>query len=464
MGHNKKLRCGEFSDVALVPPEDTLTDPVVAGLASPEDFPDYARHRRSTKLADAPYKGFPDEAKKLKGAYVYAGFALHHFGHFVAETFSRLWVIERDQYKELPLLFLVSPNKPAVRENIDQVMGVLGIQNYRVEQECVVVEKLIVGEMGKYIGGFSHLEYIGWLQRRTQNRFVSSEYPDKICVLRGHFSAGKLVGERALENILVDAGYFAFRPENYSIAEQLKHYSNATKIVFSEGSAIHLCDFLPHLKADVAVLNRRSISTLAETSLRQKARKLFILECVTRVLSPRSQSGVGFNRALSYIAFPKIQSFLNTNGFVETKDWPNGWSDEAALRDAIEYRSYLSHGAEGDVSITSEASEGLVVNLMEEVSVHFDTLRQVRYKMWLSRARFALAVGDYDQATDFAQKALRQYSYGTEAHDVYAAACGRKKKSMSWFGGILDTVFRVKTMMGKQYHDWAAQEIQIPKK
>lgn len=456
----RMLERAEFQNVSLIPPEFKLTDPVVAGLAFPSEFPDFARHRRSGYVADTDCDMFPEGAKKLTGKYVYGGFVLHHFGHLIAECINRLWVCSQSEYKDLPVLFLMAPENSAMTRYLAEIAEYFGISNYQIETEPVVVDSLVIGEMGKEMRRESHESYNEWLGDIAADRLQDSSMPEKIFVLRGHFPAGKVIGETALGPILEGAGYFCLRPEEYPILQQLKYYANAKKIIFSEGSAIHLCDLLPRLEADVAVLNRRPLSVLAETSLRNKARRLFILDDCVRVLSPRSKTNVGFNRALSYFPLDQIQQILIRHQFVEAAHWPSGWHKRVSLTDAFQFLNSIPQDDGHDELSLDDAGE-VVTLLMDEVRVHFGLLRKARYKLFMVRAYQAFDTGRYDDAIDFTKRALSQYHYSKEAKELLQKAERKKLSTSSFWGQLWDKFSRFKVIFTGIP---VCAEIQIPEK
>lgn len=451
MTNDEALKCVEFENVALAPPENKLTQPAVGGLAFPEKYPDFARHYRAGDPSDVACEDFPADAKTLAGQYIWGGFALHHFGHFIAESLGRLWVIDQKEYTGLPVLFLISRENQYIRPYIEEVMQAFDIDDYIIETECVFVEKLVIGQLGKYMGGPSHPDYVAWLKQRHGDKYQDTTSPKKLCIFRGHFDAGNLVGEKALEEALAQFGYVAFKPEQHSIEQQLKYYSNAEKIIFSEGSAIHMCDLLAELQADVVVLKRRPVSVLAETSLQQKVKKLYILGDVARVISPRSETGIGFNRALSYIAFEEVQACLDRNGFTEKTGWPKGWSDLVALTDAVTFNSFLKGIEKDDVEISLETADMVVKTLMQEIVIHFKLLRGERYRFQMARCSEALVIGDYELAISHAKKALRQFSYSQEAALLLKKAERGRHLTASFPGRLLDSVRRVGRLIAQGY-------------
>jgi hypothetical protein len=66
-----------------------------------------------------------------------------------------------------------------------------------------------------------------------------------------------LIGGKIFEDYLAKEGYVIFYPEEHNLLEQLTVYTFAKNLIFSEGSAMLSCIFMPDLEADVAVGSRR---------------------------------------------------------------------------------------------------------------------------------------------------------------------------------------------------------------
>jgi len=441
---NQKLRYDSFKGVALCPPANRLELNFSAGLAYPERYPDYARHKRTGIVCDQMSQDFPKDARRLQGRYIYGGFVLNHYGHFIAESLGRLWITSQKEFVGLTVLFLISKEDQYIKPFIEDAMSHFRLP-YRILTENVIVDELIIAEAGKQMRLPARAGYLDWLGTiGLPKDFKDNQSPPKICVLRGHLTAGKIAGEAKVEEILVKAGYYALRPEKYSFSDQLKYYFNAKKIVFSEGSAIHMCDLLPYINADVAVINRRPLSILAETSLRGRTKSLFILQAACRAISPRSNTSVGFNKALSYVRLKEVQVFLTKNNFTIPSDWPEEWQEGVLHREALQYyREYLSKNENSEAIDT----DLLISKLMDEVAVHFSIMRELRYKLFLTKAKEAFTKGKYDEACDFSDKAVHQFPGKSEAQDLKVLSLEHKSKYSSGLGAIVDRFRRAMVIL-----------------
>jgi hypothetical protein len=66
--------------------------------------------------------------------------------------------------------------------------------------------------------------------------------PGKVYVTRSGLplSLGRLIGDVLLDPLLADAGYRVFQPENVSLAEQIRVYSQAKDLIFMDGSSLYV--------------------------------------------------------------------------------------------------------------------------------------------------------------------------------------------------------------------------------
>ncbi|MFC3050850.1 glycosyltransferase family 61 protein [Kordiimonas pumila] len=230
-------------------------------------------------------------------------------------------------------------------------MELFQIKHWLILDNPTCVEELTIGEQGKHLGGETQHWYSTFLSKLiTQKAFHSENTPKKICILRGHLSSGRLTLEKELEFFLEKEGYTPFYPENHCIKEQLSTLYNAEKVIMSEGSAVHLFDILPPIKAEVAYLSRRP--NQVHTFLEPKISKLSIFSGQLAFL-PKSPQGRNRNKALSYLCGDSVLEFLRSEAFLEksnsklSKDYYNDLKDfldkssEPFLKDAEDMESYL---------------------------------------------------------------------------------------------------------------------------
>jgi len=318
----KKLRYDTFSDVMLAPAKSIF--PIYGGgLVEPHKYPRYCRHLRyglvSSKpitLSQKPVPKLPLEANK---PYIFGGVYMHHFGRFVTQSIHRLWITDHPDYADHTVLFIARPEEIPLRPHFAAVMRIFGVRNWRVITSEHMVEQLVIAEQAKIFGLPPRKRNNFYLnQLRDRNGLVQTDSKHKkIAILRGHLDGRRYVAEHHLQAYLADQGYSIFCPEKHPLSKQLSFISNAEKIIISDGSACHLFDMLPPVKAEVVFLARSKFSRLGKTSIKAKAKRFFSFTKVTTLIVPISSKGTKRRvKALLFAPLPEVVHFLKAKGFL----------------------------------------------------------------------------------------------------------------------------------------------------
>lgn len=311
-------------------------------FAQVDDLPDYARHRRGERLADIATDEPTAQPQKLAGCYFYGGPLHPIFGHFIGECVHRLWLREQPEFQDLPVVFVRHEDASGIPGFFEPVLKALGVDNYLIINDVTELESLVIAEQGKWLQTPPQADYTAPLVCDLSAEALAG-LPKKICLLRGHMQRGRLVGESWLEQQLEAEGYVSVRPEMLPFEQQLQYLMAAEKIIFSEGTTIHLVDLLPKLDADIVVLNRRPKSPLPQTSLENKCNSLYIFRSAEMVYMPKID---GFNRALSFAPMAQVLGFLSDAGFMDA-DAANQAADFDPMDDVKTYMS--AHGDGTDI-------------------------------------------------------------------------------------------------------------------
>lgn len=292
--------------------------PLKPGLSFPAGTPPWAfdcTGGRSTN-AHVPPVPVPADAPILPGTYVYGGPVWHSFGHFISEFMHRLWVTERPEWRDVPVAFVATAER-TVPGFLAPLLELMGVREWRVIEGPARIERLVVAEQGKMLHLPPAPEYVAFLARRMAHlTSTPAKFPPRLAVLRGHLGSGhgRCFAESWLGRQLEACGYTYFRPETHSIADQANAYVHAERIIFSEGSAIHLFDLLPPVKAHIAVLNRRPGSRLGRDSLESKAARLHIHDRLRLLGDPRG----GLTTSLGLADMPEVLGFLHQAGMIDS--------------------------------------------------------------------------------------------------------------------------------------------------
>lgn len=318
----KKLKYGTFSDVLLAP-ERSLIPIYGGGLVEPHRYPRFCQHLRygfvSNKPISLPNQPVPELPLVANKPYIFGGVYMHHFGRFVAQSIHRLWIASHPMYEDHTVLFVARPSEMPLKPHFDAIMKIFGVQNWRIINSACTVEKLIIAEQAKIFGLPSRRHYAGYLNDLSyRNKLIKPHIENKkIAILRQHLGARHYVAERHLETYLTTQGYSIFHPEKHQLHEQLAVLSNAEKIIIADGSACHLFDMLPPVKANVAFLSRSKFSRLGRTSVKPKVNKFFNFTNAAPLIIPTSKTGKKRTvKALLFAPLPELVHFLKDKGFL----------------------------------------------------------------------------------------------------------------------------------------------------
>lgn len=332
------MRYEQFSNIVIVPFQGSY--PYCGGPIYPDHHPVFVRNCKGYQPKDS----IPEKTNKIHerwdGEYIYGGPIVNHFGHFFAEFAHRLWVRQLEECYGTPVLFVQrNGGRVNVPSYVYEYLDLLGIENWYLVDKNICVEKLIVGEQGKQLGAYPCEEYLEMLEQRYRNiNLCSGKLSYKLAVLRSHLQTGRLIGESLIEDSLHKEGYLLFKPENFSLKDQISFYMNADYIIFSEGSAIHLFDILPKTKAKVFVVKRRNNSKLAEFSLSPKVVDLYESTTKSSIIFSLSSYHPNPN-ALSFIDYQQVYRELKYYGFIKQKTIPR-MSESAIKQDISSYVQY----------------------------------------------------------------------------------------------------------------------------
>lgn len=261
---------------------DALAVPVQPGPDAPHgvfDADDRFCEPSRMRLSRGRRSATPDwvaPVHDLPGHHLYAGMARLHFGHFLVESFARVWALETAGPEvEHILLLPFSPkagNQWVTRKYGSLWSAVSGGRSVHVLRKPTRIERLSVPTQGfghdKWLNGTP--AFRGFVRTRLGAAFAP-DGPERLYISRsGLKDADKQVdGEAHIEEALETAGYTIFHPEQHSLDVQCARYAAARQIVGADGSAFHLLPFMAHPQAQVAIYLRRNRPVMLRNLRRQ---------------------------------------------------------------------------------------------------------------------------------------------------------------------------------------------------
>ena len=215
-------------------------------------------HRRSRPV---PLDAVKTEPGHRPGRCIYGGVIGPGFGHLLTQSIGRLWLC--DLFPEAPILFVSSRRGlTTVPGYFEQVLRELGIGN-PVELICqpLRVEELVVGEELCNLHRRPSVmpQFPAWIRARRPVTPVEPGLRLYVSRARLGLANGQFLQESDLEAFLQSQGYRILHPETLSIGEQMRAYGSAEKLVFADGSAVHLWSLIARPEQRAAMILRRPL-------------------------------------------------------------------------------------------------------------------------------------------------------------------------------------------------------------
>ena len=311
---------------------DTLQNAVVAPVGTDGLFPCGAFRNDGSffnlsrtflsgnRLSTIPDPPEPSRIRHLKGRFIYAGPGRSHFGHFLLESITRLWALDHIRNRVTGILFVDRPAsnfEETLADNYLPLMAALSpdLPIY-ITTDPVRISELLVPTQGlghrKWAAGTP--EFRSFIRHRLEKAFTP-EGPEKLYISRsGLRRPEKRVHQEArIENLMEQAGYTIFHPEQHGIDVQCQRYLAARQIVGADGSAFHLAAFLLQPGTRVAIFQRRRRPEIFDAISQQlKAFGEIDLTTINPLARPASQPVEG----VAPINVRKLSTALANAGFL----------------------------------------------------------------------------------------------------------------------------------------------------
>lgn len=317
-------------------------------------------------------------AREVKG--IYAGVIFDHFGHFLLESLSRLWLpLQDSQLDRHPILFLTY-GLP-LRGYHNEFFDLLGIrERVRVVRLPTMVDELVVPDTSIRFHRSAFREFKSVFTQLKHAVKPRQGGNNRIYVSRIDVTSAVTVPEREVEEIFRSDGWDIISPETMPLRDQISCFRSATRVAGISGSGMHntmYCDN-PEL---VVYINRFPILLDIFFLLDDlfDLPSLHIRGFMPDELEPFEASGPFL------LDVADIHERLVSEGVVARKTAVNGFrATKPADRDA--YRAFWNHRRSEILYYRGRGPEGLI-NIEEAIR----TLpKEGLFRFQLSACRHAL--------------------------------------------------------------------------
>ena len=372
-----------FRDVVVTPTAAILSKPAPFEFKGGPLWPDFgaqllARHCRDRE--PLPFDSAPDRPASVDSSLpeaVWCGPVCTHFGHAITDFGMRI-AVSAHGLPGLPLLFsVVAGEASAVPAFFWGILEQFGVERERVVlvERPVRVGVLHVLPQAERMNGPPPEEgYLDLLDRRVRRQHDPSLASRTVYVSRGRFRTdslmGRIAGEAYLDGVLAAAGVLVVHPETLPVAEQVRLYQNAGRLVFSEGSALHGLQLVGRIRAEVAVLLRRPKGRMASGVLARRAPRVNWIHAMDGHIRGTRRDGRGFevSNGLMVLDPALLLPALSAEiGLDLSRHWREAEYREACLADVRTWINYRRHrrkrlgASEGDVEAIAESLRGVAL-------------------------------------------------------------------------------------------------------
>lgn len=300
---------------------------------------------RHTGFCNGNFTNAPETApdlsrirKKLGGPALFAGLATQQFGHVLLNALGRLWALER--LPEDTTLYFVTKYQVRKRQlakihkYLPPILELFGIANrVLITRHSLQIDQAYLASdlFGEAHGGRGAPQFYDWVDRRLPP--PGPVEPDRaVYVTRGRLrpNMGRFACEDHLEEMLRQRGYEIFAPERHDLRTQVDLFQRAGRLIFAEGSALHLYGLVAREGQKVAVIQRRAeLPQLIANQMGDRGRaEITVVNAVRDIYWPPRP---GDHYALSILDFDEVGRRLSRAGLIESL---RGWTepDEAAVQ------------------------------------------------------------------------------------------------------------------------------------
>jgi hypothetical protein len=337
-----------FRDVVVAPTESVVGKRTRAEFQGGPLWPDFAgrvavRHCRGTP--PLPFDVAPTPPAQVDDgieAAIWCGPICPHFGHGIADFAMR--IADSAHRTDLPLLFSHWPGGGTRRPAwFDGILAQFGVPETRllIRDAPIRVARLHVFPQAERIGGTAPAAaYLDLLDRVTPGDVDEALAGATVFVSRSRIHrltlAGRIAGETWLDRAMAAAGAVVLHPETRPLAEQLRLYRSARRLVFSEGSALHALQLLGRIRAEVSVLVRRPGVRMAGRAIGARTGQVHWLEPLRGVVAGRGHEAgrPDASRALTLLDATALREAIGeTTGLSLAPHWDEAAWEEAWRRD-----------------------------------------------------------------------------------------------------------------------------------
>lgn len=281
------------------------------------------------------YQNVPGEitggnATAIGGFHLFGGMLQNeHFGHFITESVARLWAIPYLSNLD-SIVFYARHNHLPSPSYLRELLDLLSIDvPVTVVRNKVHFENLFVPvqQCWRSTGTVWGTRTNRALFRELHKHHVRDS-PKNIYISRSDLSprTGGFLASQRLKAWLEQEGYFAIHPEKLSLKQQVELYNGAERLIFDEGSALHLYALMARPDQRGAIIQRRLGTGIFRPQIRSftGADTMDSVSAIKTLWVPNNN----LTSARTELDFDSLRMQLENEGFVSGESSPRQLATE----------------------------------------------------------------------------------------------------------------------------------------
>ncbi len=314
-----------LQDAIVVPPITSALTQDCGVIDNAGRFCAHSATWRGARALMTEPEGPVKAARTLAGRHLFAGQLWSHFGHFLAESISRLWALDHIKKNVESIVFIPKrpDEQPALKGYQKEFFDLLGITiPVQILDQPTQVEDLIVPGQGFGLGAIAAgTPAFRAYMARAFAPGIKPDGPPRLYLSRSRLGGqeGSIVLEDMLEANLEKSGYVAYHPQTETLGQQIARYRAAEKIIGPDGSAFHLFGFVANDTQKAAVVLRRNSNVflgLANQIRHFAGIKPVLVNAVVADWIPDHKSSPG-RYSFGQLDFEQARQTLAENGFID---------------------------------------------------------------------------------------------------------------------------------------------------
>lgn len=184
---------------------------------------------------------FNGDFERIHGETIFLGILHNHFGHFLCDTLSRLWIISQAGRSDTFVFLMTDAGIPKFAQDFFDLLGIG--DRVRIIERPTIIHSLTIPDRAVIYPDFFHPDYLKLSRYFNEiHCFPTNDTDEPLFVSRHELIPGYsryVVGERLVHQLLKGAGACIICPESLSIEQQFRAFNRHKNIIGYAGSAMH---------------------------------------------------------------------------------------------------------------------------------------------------------------------------------------------------------------------------------